>query len=55
MLYCVAAIYLASCSWFLEIALISVYFDQFASRIVNIDHGIKCDKPIPSLAERLTN
>jgi len=32
--------YASKNSRFFEIALVPVYFDQFASRIVNVDHSI---------------
>ena len=38
-----------------EIALVSVYFDQFASHIVNMDHGIMCPTLMLGIVDGLTH
>jgi hypothetical protein len=38
-----------------EIALVSVYFDQFASHIVNADHSIMCAALVLRVADCSTD
>jgi hypothetical protein len=38
-----------------EIALVSVYFDQFAGHIVNMDHGIMCATLMLGIVDSLTH